>query len=309
MRKLTYIGVCVGVAIFTAGSVAAQANIPLYDSEIPNSRPVPDLGYSNADHTAVYKVSHPTLTVFLPPNEKANGTAVIICPGGSYSKLAIAREGYDVARRFIKLGIAAFVLKYRLPDNRTMIDKSIGPLQDAQQAVKRLRENAGKWHIDPGKIGIMGFSAGGHLAATSGTHFDRALIPNSRKTSLRPDFMILVYPVISMMDGLCHKGSRERLLGRNPSAAVIRAFSNELQVTAETPITFIVQAEDDSTVPVENSLRFYEALHRNNIPAALHLYEKGGHGFLKYPSRDKWMRELVYWMETNGLLAQTTVNR
>ena len=177
-----------------------------------------------------YNVSVPTITVFLPPKEKANGTAVIICPGGGYHVLVIEREGRDIAREFNKLGVAAFVLKYRLPDDRIMPDKSIGPLQDAQRAVAVVREHAGEWNIDPHKIGIMGFSAGGHLASTAGTHFENALIENKNGTSLRPDFMILVYPVISFSDSLGHIGSREYLLGKNPSEKQIRFFSNELQV-------------------------------------------------------------------------------
>lgn len=278
---------------------SAQEVIPLYDGNIPGSRPVPDEEYFSDDHSVVYQVSRPTLTLYLPEKENATGTAVIICPGGGYHALVIDREGYDMAKRFTRLGITAFVLKYRLPNDRTMIDKSIGPLQDAQQALKMVRLKAEKWHIDPGKVGIMGFSAGGHLASTAGTHFNCPYIDNGEKINLRPDFMILVYPVISMTDRIGHSGSRDNLLGANPPEAAISRFSNEMQVTARTPPAFLVLAEDDSVVKAENSLQFYRALHRYHIPVALHLYQKGGHGFLEYPPRDVWMNDLVYWMRIN----------
>lgn len=286
----------------------AQKAIPLYRGEIPNSRPVADEEYSNEDRSAVFKVSHPTLSIYLPAKEKASGAAVIICPGGGYHTLVINREGDDMAKRLIKLGVAAFVLKYRLPDSRTMMDKSIGPLQDVQQALKVVRMNAQQWNVDTMKVGIMGFSAGGHLASTAGTHFNHAYIPNEEGVNLRPDFMILVYPVISMTDDIGHAGSRKNLLGDNPSRDLVKEFSNELQVTPETPPAFIVQAEDDSTVKVENSIRFYKALHKYHIPVALHIYQNGGHGFLKYPPRDLWVNDLVYWMKANHWLNELPNN-
>lgn len=276
----------------------AQKAIPLYPDKIPNSRNAPNQEYSNADHTIVYKVSRPELYIYLPSKEKATGTAVIICPGGGYHALMMDWEGFDIAKRFVKMGIAAFVLKYRLPSDVTMINKTIGPLQDAQQAIKVVRKNALKWHIDSNKIGIMGFSAGGHLASTASTHFEHAVI-HDEGISLRPDFMILVYPVISMTDSIGHIGSRNHLLGKNPSLQQINYFSNEKQVKKHTPPTFLVQAEEDKVVSVQNSLSFYEALRKKNVPVALHIYEKGGHGFLKFPPRDLWMREVKYWLKIN----------
>lgn len=290
------------ICVFAVCVSKAQETIPLYKNKIPNSRPVPDEAYWNSAHTVVFKVSHPTLSVYLPAKGKANGTAVIICPGGGYHALVINREGFDIAERFAKMGVAAFVLKYRLPNDRIMVDKSIGPLQDAQQAIKVVRNNASKWHVDPHKVGIMGFSAGGHLASTAGTHFDSVFISDSEGVSLRPDFMILVYPVISMTDRIGHSGSRNNLLGKQPSKKEINYFSNEKQVNKETPPTFITQASDDSTVSVENSIVFYEALERNSVPVAMHIYEKGGHGYLHRPSRALWMNEVEYWMKTNGWL-------
>ncbi|HCN82036.1 MAG TPA: endo-1,4-beta-xylanase [Sphingobacteriaceae bacterium] len=279
----------------------AQKAFPLYAAQIPNAHIASDEEFSNSDHTVLFKVSRPELFVYLPSKRKATGTAVIICPGGGYEALVIEREGYDIARRFVKMGVAAFVLKYRLPGgNSTMINKSIGPLQDAQQAIKLVRQRASEWNLDPGKIGIMGFSAGGHLASTAGTHFDQKVIENKEKISLRPDFMILIYPVISMTDSIGHIGSRNNLLGKNPSAQQISYFSNEGKVNKQTPPAFIAQAGDDSVVSVSNSISFYEALRRNKIQAVLHIYAQGGHGFLKVPPRDLWMNELKFWMKSNN---------
>ncbi len=291
---------CLILILFSSSIGLAQDTISLYPNAIPNSKPVSNEEYSNESHSAVFKVSRPALSIYLPQKEKANGTAVIICPGGGYHALMMQKEGYSIAMRLVKKGIAAFVLKYRLPNERTMKNTAIGPLQDAQQAIKTVRINASKWHIDPDKVGIMGFSAGGHVASTAGTHFNQAYIDNKEKTNLRPDFMVLVYPVISMTDRFAHLGSRKNLLGAHPSDSLIQKFSNEKQVTATTPPAFIVQAEDDSTVQVENSIRFYRAMHQHRLPVALHIYQKGGHGFGKYPPRDLWMQELFYWMHTNG---------
>lgn len=289
----------------------AQREIPLYNSTIPNSRPAPDRekadSSGNVKRPGYYMlslVSHPTLTLFLPPGDKANGSAIVICPGGGYSHLAMAHEGMEVARRLNEMGIAAFVLKYRLPSDETMIDKEIGPLQDAQRAIQLVRQHAADWGVDPKRVGIMGFSAGGHLASTAGTHFTRSLIENKEGISLRPDWMILGYPVISFSDSIGHRGSRDNLLGKHPAPAKILEYSNELQVTPNTPPTFLVHAGDDKTVPVANSLRFYEALVHSGVPSEMHVYPHGGHGFgLHNPTtRDEWMDRLTNWMDANGWL-------
>jgi acetyl esterase/lipase len=288
--------------------VQAQTVIPLYRDSIPNSRPSPNEETSEITGEnkilIVHKVSRPSLTVFLPSKEMANGTAVIICPGGSYSILAASHEGYDIAKKFTAAGVTAFVLKYRIPDDLTMINKQIGPLQDAQRAIQVVRENAREWNVDTGRVGIMGFSAGGHLASTAGTHFNNTYINNKKNTSLRPDFMVLIYPVISFSEEIGHMGSRENLLGKNPSAEKIKEYSNELQVTTGTPPTFLVHSENDETVKVQNSIRFYEALQRNKVAAELHLYPGGGHGFgLNNPTtKDKWMDRLLDWLDDNGWL-------
>jgi acetyl esterase/lipase len=181
-----------------------------------------------------------------------------------------------------------------------MSDKTIGPLQDAQQAIKIVRENAEKWHINPNLIGIMGFSAGGHLASTLETHFQKAVIDNPKQTSLRPDFAILGYPVVTM-DSLTHKGSKNNLLGVNPSDELVKLYSNELQVTPETPPTFIVHAIDDKTVPVENSINLILALKKAGVKSELHLYQAGGHGFglNNKTTTDKWFDRMINWLKAN----------
>ena len=286
----------------------SQTVIPLYQDSIPNSKPSVDRETEETEGVnaklIVHFVSRPSLTVFLPPKEKASGVAVIICPGGSYAVLAVRHEGYDVAKQFAEMGVAAFVLKYRIPDNLTMIHKEIGPLQDAQRAIQLVRENAKQWGINPHKVGIMGFSAGGHLAATAGTHFGHAYIENKNNTDLRPNFLILIYAVISFADSIGHRGSRDNLLGILPSKEEIKYYSNELQVTDKTPPAFIDHAGDDEIVKVENSLLFYESLQRNKIQAELHVYPKGGHGFglINLSTKDKWMEHLQNWMDSNDWL-------
>jgi len=292
------------ISFFWTINSTAQQIIPLYaGGTIPNSKPVPDqekFQVSKEVDTVVSEVSVPTLTVFLPPKGLANGTAVIICPGGGYHVLLINWEGSRIAREFNKKGIAAFVLKYRLPSDRTMQDKSIGPVQDAQQAIAVVRQRAVEWHINPNQIGIMGFSAGGHLAATAGTHFAHPFLKNRNGISLRPDFMILIYPVISFTDSVGHTGSRGFLLGPAPSKAQIAFYSNEFQVSRHTPPTILIQATDDSVVSVKNSLYFYKALRENEVPAELHLYQKGEHGFLTAPPFNEWFGRCLYWMKEYG---------
>ncbi len=299
------------ILLLYAGYCKGQEEIPLYKGQIPNAKAAKNEEYKTANaevDTLTFKVSVPSLSVFLPAKGKANGTAVIICPGGGYHLLLTKREGSDVARAFNKLGITAFVLKYRLPDDRILVDKTIGPLQDAQQAIKLVREHAGKWNINQDKIGIMGFSAGGHLAATAGTHFNTALIENEKKKiendkiiNIRPDFMLLINPVISFTDQIGHIGSRDNLLGKSPSAEKIEFFSNELQVSAETPPTFLVHSGADQVVSVNNSLSFYQALQNHHVPAALHIYAKGEHGFLSSPSFEEWFGRCIFWMKSMSL--------
>lgn len=283
----------------------AQVILPLYENEIPNSISGADEEQSITDGiTRISKVSVPTLIMYTPPAGKANGTAVIICPGGGYGILAIDHEGYSVAKQFNEMGVTAFVLKYRLPNDKIMVDRSIGPLQDAQRAIQMVRSNASKWKISPKRIGIMGFSAGGHLASTAGTHFNNPVISNSNKISLRPDFMLLIYPVISFQDSLTHSGSKNNLIGKDASETKKTYFSNELQVTKKTPPTFLVHAKDDGAVKADNSILFHQALLKNKVPTDIYLYEKGGHGFglNNKTSEVKWMDLLRAWMAKMKLI-------
>jgi len=243
-------------------------------------------------------VTDPTLTVFLPEKNIANGAAVIICPGGGYSYLVMNHEGTDVAKELNRNGIAAFVLKYRLPSDLIMKDRSIGPLQDAQQAIKTVRERAKEWNIDTARVGIMGFSAGGHVASTATTHFKNVVIENKEKTSLRPDFSVLIYPVITFQDSILHKGSKKALIGEDATKAQTDAYSNELQVSKETPPAFLIHCSDDKVVPVVNTVNYYRALKDNGVKAEMHIYATGGHGFgLNNPTRtDKWFELCMAWM-------------
>ncbi len=286
----------------------AQEIVKLYPGVIPGSKPAP----ADFKETApvgddgiirISKVSEPTLTVFLPSKEKATGAAVIICPGGGYGILAINHEGYNVAKRFNDIGVAAFVLKYRLPNDAIMVDKSFGPLLDAEQAIYLVRGQANKWNVDPAKIGIMGFSAGGHLASTLTVHYNDVKIENKEKLSLRPDFSILIYPVISFIESP-HTGSANNLAGANATQAQKEYFSNEKHVTPQTPPTFLVHANDDNGVPVQNSIIFNQALVANKVKAEMHLYQGGGHGFglNNKTTSDDWFERLTNWMKSNKFL-------
>lgn len=300
MIKISSLLAAVGLVQLLAVSAHAQTEMALYPDRIPNAIEVENQETNEKGY--VKNVSKPTLTAFLPAAGTGNGAAVIVCPGGGYGGLVIEREGYRVAKELNKAGIAAFVLKYRLPNDRIMKDKAIGPLQDAQQAIKTVREKAKEWRVDPAKIGIMGFSAGGHLASTAGTHYDSTFIDNPQKISVRPDFMVLVYPVISFEGKIGHKGSSANLLGASPPAERINYFSNDLQVTASTPPTYLTHAGDDTVVPVSNSIRFYEALNAKGVPADMHIYSQGQHGYPKTPSFDEWFGRCLHWMRVSGFI-------
>jgi acetyl esterase/lipase len=298
------IAIC-GIILTMPVLVRSQNLVALYPTVVPNSKQghLPELP-SKLNPGLVYRVLKPEIEVYLPERGKATGAAVIICPGGSYKVLSYQGEGIRTAKEFMNRGIAAFVLKYRLPDDSSMVDKTIGPLQDAEQAIKLVRENAKNWGIDTGRVGVMGFSAGGHLAATLATNYKRALIENTNLTNLRPDFLILVYPVISMQDSLTHRDSRTNLLGKNPSKATIDRYSNELQVDSNTPPTYITHAGDDKLVDVDNSIIFYEKLRHHNVAAELHLYPKGGHGFVLGLPADIWMAPIFRWMQNAKWISQ-----
>lgn len=279
---------------------SAQTVVPLFNGPIPYAKPHANQEESKpgADgNPRISKVSIPTLTVYLPPKEKANGTAVIICPGGGFSHLTVVSEGSDVAKLMNDWGVAAFVLKYRLPDDSIMERREIAPIQDAQRAFQLIRTNAKEWNVNPKKVGIMGFSAGGYVAAVAGTHYKDNVIPNDKHVNLRPDFMVLAYPVVSLMDSLSMFG--RVVLGKNATPENKVLYSNELQVNKDTPPTFLVQAKDDKAVNVKNSIYFYQALQKNGVRSEIHLYEKGGHGFglNNKASDEKWTDWLKVWMK------------
>ncbi len=279
-------------------NVSAQEIINLYPADIPNSKESSKKEWGGTQSTGMFAgVINPTLEIYLPEEEKSTGAAVVICPGGSYAVIVYQAEGIKTAKEFAKNGVAAFILKYRIPDDSTMVDKKIGPLQDAQQAIKIVRENSSKWGIDKNRIGIMGFSAGGHLASTAATHFNKSVIENNNNTNLRPDFQILIYPVISMHDKLTHSDSRANLLGKSASKELIEEFSNELQVNENTPPAYITHAGDDITVDVDNSIIYYEKLRSHKVDAELHIYPKGSHGFVLKQPAEEWMTPIFKWMK------------
>ena len=283
-------------------TASSQEEMLLYANEVPNSKPAALEEVHTTDDKGLTRISGvtvPMLTAYFPPEGVANtGKAVVVCPGGGYGILAITHEGHDVAKLLAANGISAFVLKYRLPKDEIMEDKRIGPLQDAQRAIQLVREHASEWGISSNQIGIAGFSAGGHLAATLSTHYKDALIANPKNTSLRPDFSLLAYPVISMQMELTHGGSRKNLLGDQPTAADVTRFSNQLQVTADTPPAFLVHAEDDTAVPIANSEAYVAALEQHGVDAELLTYPKGGHGFglNNKTTTDKWFDHFLEWL-------------
>jgi len=279
--------------LFTSNSFSQSMKINLWpEGKIPLriNNTIQEESIST-DIIRIGKVQIPQIEVYLPNKKSATGQGVIICPGGGYSILAYDWEGTDVAKLLNANGIAAFVLKYRLPDSLSSTAPNQVPLIDAKQAMRLVREKASEWNILPNKIGIMGFSAGGHLAATLSTHFEK---------DTRPDFSILIYPVISMDKNITHMGSRTNLIGKNPTDAMIKLYSNELHVTGKTPPSFLIHATDDDGVPVENSLLYYQALKKNKVPAEMHIYPFGGHGFglaNGNKSLDSWPTLMINWLK------------
>ncbi|WP_440703350.1 alpha/beta hydrolase [Dyadobacter sp. 22481] len=262
------------------------------EGKIPNFKTSDIEEKSVTDAQGILRISGvtvPTIAAYIVPKEKATGAAVMICPGGGYGILAASHEGSDFAKWFNDRGISAFVLKYRLPNEKAMAHQHEVPLMDAMQGMKLIRQNATKWGIDVNKIGVMGFSAGGHLAATLSTHHNMG---EKASADGKPNFSILIYPVISFQPAISHGGSRDNLLGPEKSDELIKYYSNELQVSDQTPPAFLVHAMDDTGVPVENSIEYYLALKKKKIPAEMHLYPKGGHG---YGMRTEGKGSLANW--------------
>lgn len=265
----------------------AQEAINLYQDSIPNA----------ADKAqALLEKNTPKLFIYTPDKNTAKDIAVLVIPGGGYSHIAMDHEGHAVAKELVKNGYSAYVLQYRLPSPNIMRDKSIGPLQDAQQAMQLIRSS--NPHLK--KVGVIGFSAGGHLASTLMTKFKKAYIANPSHVSLRPDFAGLIYPVISMENDVTHKGSRINLIGENPSEELVRLFSSNLQVSPEVCPAFFVHAKDDTAVPIENSYRMMAALDKVNIPNTLYVFDEGGHGFglINKTSEKKWFDAFLSWLST-----------
>lgn len=281
---------------------AQDLTIPLYQAQVPNSKKTPVDYREETDSSGLIKnVSIPTMQAYLPAKNKANGTAVIIFAGGGYFVLA-PKKCIEIARAFNALGVAAFVVKYRLPSDRIMIDKTIGPLQDAQTAIKTVRQRASEWNINPNRIGMMGLSAGGHLVSTAGTQLNRVVIDNKENTPLRPDFMILLYPVIIYDPDIPR--TRENLIGKNPAPQILGLYSTNKSVSKVTPPTFLVHAADDDVIPVKNSLQFFDALLKAKVKSEMHILQTGGHGFGIYDAenKDSWFISCYEWMRKNGFV-------
>jgi acetyl esterase/lipase len=307
MKSIKPVALLLFTTLLTTNSFSQNPVLKVWPKGVPgsirNDTYSEKVTESNGIPSRYEKVTDPSLTVFLPPADKATGTAVIICPGGGYGGLAFDHEGYAIARWLNDNGIAGIILKYRLPSDLIMKDKSAGPLQDAQEALRIIRRNNEHWKIDPHKIGVIGFSAGGHLASTLSTHFAEKVYENSDTTSARPDFSLLIYPVISFDASFTHMGSRKNLIGDNPSKEATDHFSNELQITDKTPPAFLVHSSDDKAVPVKNSIVYYESLIKNKITAEMHIFQKGGHGYglsVDNGTQASWPDLCIRWMKANG---------
>lgn len=278
--------------------------VPLYPENYPAEIPADKQERTVNDHGCILNIHYPTLTVYLPDAGKATGCGVVICPGGGYYFLAADHEGRQVAEMFNSFGIAAFVLKYRLPPEYM----HPVPLQDAQRALRLVRANAEKWSVRPERLGILGFSAGGHLASTAATHFDSGK-PQAAdivdRASCRPDFAVLCYPVIAFARDYCHSGSRTSLIGDGAPQELVELLSSERQVTPSTPPTFLFHSADDTGVDPRNSIDFFLACKKHGVPASLHIFPTGGHGYgmgAAGSNEAQWPALLHKWLENMGML-------
>lgn len=297
------IGILLTLLVFGNISLAQNHLMPLWEGTPPLQKEM-DLK-EEAIQEGILRISNvqtPTIEVYLPNKQIATGKAVLIFPGGGYGILAYDWEGTDFAKWLNSQGIAGIVVKYRLPISKSLTNPKEVPLLDAQRALRLVRHQAEEWNIDPNQIGIMGFSAGGHLASTLSTQFDHSIdreMDEIDQLSARPDFSILVYPVITFNDRFTHGGSKRNLLGENPDPDLVTRFSNELNVDENTPPTFLIHAQDDQAVPLENSTLYYQALHASGVEASLHIYPKGGHGFAFGMGRGavaNWREVLLDWI-------------
>ncbi len=289
---------CLGAVILfglASGAVGAEPKVELlWPGGAPGAK-----GETDGDK--------PTLTIYLPAPEKATGAAVVICPGGGYGALALDHEGHQVARWLNSFGVAGFIVKYRHRNSGAGYGHP-APLQDAQRAIRTVRSRASRWGVDPNRIGILGFSAGGHLASSAATHFNESFCEardEIDRASCRPDFAVLVYPVIAFGEPFTHTGSQRNLLGPDPDKSLVEKMSNEKRVTPQTPPTFLLHTWEDKGVPAENSISFYLALRRAGVPAEMHIFLKGPHGFGLGHNRgavSAWPKLCEKWMEESGFL-------
>ncbi|WP_231959511.1 alpha/beta hydrolase [Nonlabens sp. Hel1_33_55] len=278
----------------------------LWQNGIPNSKEHADYKeipiMEDGQLVKTSQVTNPTLSIYKP--EVANGTAVLILPGGGYKHLSMHKEGTNIAQWLNSLGITAVVLKYRLPSDAIMENRTIAPLQDAQEAMRTIRRQAADWGIESKKLGVIGFSAGGHLASTLSTHYMDEVYKLTDNQSCKPDFAMLIYPVITMKEEFTHQGSKSNLIGDDPKESLVKSYSNEDQINKETPPTILIHALDDKSVPYENSVMYFDALQENNVPSEIHLYQKGGHGFgldENGPSSN-WPEACEQWLRTNSFI-------
>jgi acetyl esterase/lipase len=304
------------VLLLLTSAAQSQEALPLYPGEIPNSIVAKDEESlrdksPNDRYDFIQNISRPTIYPFPLSTPKTPRAAIVILPGGSYRGVSIVKEGFDVAKQLNEYGVAAFVVKYRTPSDVHQRDKAIAPLQDAQQALRLVRENAQRWNVDPRRVGLLGFSAGGHLAATAATQSSSPVIAGATSEQVRPDFLMLAYPVISFDGAITHPVSRENLLGKQPAAQQIDKYSNERHVTAATPPTFIMHAADDKSVVVANSLRFFEALNTHGVSSELIVFPNGGHGFglVNATTPDRWIERLRDWLLSRGYLHADEVTK
>jgi acetyl esterase/lipase len=299
MKPRYFLALLIVVAMARSAAAQPLPPLPIQDFQVIPLWTGAAPGALGSDDTDI-----PAITVFLPRTVAANTPAVVVCPGGSYRALASNHEGRQVASYLNSLGVAAFVLRYRLgPRYHHPIE-----LGDAQRAIRYLRSHATEWRLDPSRIGIIGFSAGGHLAMTASTRFDAgapAAGDAVDRVSSRPDFAVLGYPVISMTEEWTHKGSRTNLLGENYDPELARSLSGERAVTRETPPTFLFQTSEDATVPAENAVYYYLALRKAGVPAEMHVFEKGPHGVglgNDDPALSEWSKLLANWLRVRKLI-------
>ncbi len=304
MTSLKRHAVAVLLTASTAFASAQSFTVDLWQGTIPgslaNDKYTEETVKGSDGLDRVRRVTNPTLTAYLPADTLAEHRAIVVCPGGGYAHLAIDSEGHAVARRLAENGVAAFVLKYRLPSDAIMQSRAFGPLADAQRAIRLVRQNAREWHVDPQQVGIMGFSAGGNLAANASVHFDHAAYEQKGDTlSARPDFSVLVYPVASTDSTITHAGTCRSLFGGLENAGDLsHFFSAEENVTDQTPPAFLVHASNDRAVNFRNSLRYAEALREHGIEVEMHIYPSGGHGFglATGQHQGQWFDALLQWL-------------